>query len=173
MPFKQSRIMTFGYNSTLVDKRAVNDRLQDYADSLLTQIRLLRSAAEQARPLIFICHSMGGLVARLAMTRLHTLPEKFGSLKPKQCGLLFLSTPHLGSQASDWGNFVPALGEVVGVRGTLVRELKSFNPSSVDATEIFKSMKLTDRPVFECLCEGQQTFAGGKNRLVCNTLIRP
>lgn len=50
--------MTFGYNSTLIDKRTT-DRMKDWADELLRQIGYARvSAEERKRPVIFICHSL-------------------------------------------------------------------------------------------------------------------
>lgn len=169
-PFDRSRIMTFGYTSTLVDKRKLIDRFEDYADQLISQIiRLRGSSSEGKRPLIFICHSMGGLVARLAMTRMHTLPNKFKGLSLEECGILFLSTPHLGSLQADRSPFLIALGEgLVGLRTGVIKELQSFNASSVDNTDIFQAMKV--KPVFQCFCESEPTQVLGKGRLV-RTLI--
>jgi Putative serine esterase (DUF676) len=169
-PFDRSRIMTFGYTSTLVDKRKLTDRFEDYADQLISQIiRLRGSSLEWKCPLIFICHSMGGLVARLAMTRMHTLPNKFKGLSLEECGILFLSTPHLGSLQADRSPFLIALGEgLVGLRTGVIKELQSFNASSVDNTDIFQAMKV--KPVFQCFCESEPTQVLGKGRLV-RTLI--
>jgi hypothetical protein len=132
--FKKSRVMTFGYNSMLIDSRRVNDCLQDYADELLATIADQRnSAVEKARPLILVCHSLGGLVARQAMVRLKVVRNKFPDWKLRQCGILFLSTPHSGSAQADWSNMSIMLGEVFGLRGHLVKHLQSFNPASVDS----------------------------------------
>lgn len=61
-PFNRSRIMTFGYNSTLIDKRS-NDRVKDWADDLLRSVGSIRTTpAERNRPIIFICHSLVGQV---------------------------------------------------------------------------------------------------------------
>ena len=57
-PFDQSRIMTFGYDSTLVNRKSKN-RIKDWADELLHSVGHLRVAPhEQERPIIFICHSL-------------------------------------------------------------------------------------------------------------------
>jgi hypothetical protein len=112
---------------------------------------------------------MGGLVARLAMTRMHTLPNKFKGLSLEECGILFLSTPHLGSLEADRSPFLIALGEgLVGLRTGVIKELQSFNASSVDNTDIFQAMKV--KPVFQCFCESEPTQVLGKGRLV-RTLI--
>ena len=59
-PFNASRIMTFGYNSALLDK-GCNDRMRDWADELLRQLGYVRvSDEERKRPIIFICHSLVG-----------------------------------------------------------------------------------------------------------------
>jgi hypothetical protein len=164
-PFENSRIITFRYTSILVDKRQMNVRLADYTDELLKLlIRLRGSKSENKRPLIFICHSMGGLVARLAMTRLQAMPEKFEGLCSSECGLLFLRTSQMGSLEADRSQFPVAVSEgFFGLRRELVRELESFNPSSID-TGIFGAMKV--KSLFKCSCESEPTRLFLKNRLV-------
>ena len=169
VPFNTARIMTFGYNSTLFDKTRT-DRLQDWADDLLENVGSVREAPEeQARPMIFVCHSLGGIVGRQAMIRLHYLPEKFFGITLGKCGLLFLSTPHVGSQQADWSNFLVSVLEVTaGLKSRfIVDELRTLNPSSVDSIEAFRNMKKDKKvPPFICLCEGNKTKKGGKERMV-------
>ena len=163
-PFVKSRIMTFGYKSTLVD-RTSNDRIQDWADELLRQIGYVRTmAVEQSRPIIFVCHSLGGLVVRQAMVRLQTQPNKFDGLKLIHCGLLFLSTPHLGTTQADWNNFLITISELtIGLRShAIVDQLRSFNPASVDSEDAFSEMARV--PPFYCLVEGEKTKVAGRAR---------
>ena len=50
--------MTFGYDSSLTNRKS-QDRIRDWADELLRQVGYVRTALEeQARPIIFICHSL-------------------------------------------------------------------------------------------------------------------
>ena len=57
-PFDHARMMTFGYDSTLINKKN-DDRVKDWADELLRQVGYVRmSPEEQKRPIIFICHSL-------------------------------------------------------------------------------------------------------------------
>lgn len=61
-----ARILTFGYNSKTYFSRSKSN-VQDFASELLAAISTRRQAAiERKRPLIFICHSLGGLVFKQA-----------------------------------------------------------------------------------------------------------
>ena len=165
-PFANSRIMTFGYNSTLVNKTS-NDRINDWADELLRQVGYVRTSVEErTRPIIFVCHSLGGLVARQAMIRLSTNPMKFDGLKLDRCGLFFLSTPHSGSTQADWNAFLLNACELtLGVRShEIIKQLQSSNPSSVDSQDAFSAM--IRAPPISCLVEGEKTTVAGKARTV-------
>ncbi|KAL8989972.1 MAG: hypothetical protein Q9169_008238 [Polycauliona sp. 2 TL-2023] len=146
-PFNRARIMTYGYDSTLIKKES-NERIKDWADDLLQQI------------------GHGGLVVKEAMIRLHQHPKKYESTKLESCGLLFLSTPHSGSQEADWSQFLLDLSEMtLGVRShAIVDNLRSFNPLSVDSEEAFSAMPKI--PPFHCFCEGNKTSIAGKYRQI-------
>ncbi|KAI0891825.1 hypothetical protein F4806DRAFT_500613 [Annulohypoxylon nitens] len=155
--FRKSRIMIFGYSSELCGENKANDK--DFADSLIQQLKLTRyRPQDQSRPLIIIAHSMGGLVSRLAMSRLQGLPQKFSPIPMdlSQCGLLFLSTPHYGSQLADWNRFWLRLGKMtLGIRKEILDCLKTFNLSIVDVMETWNEMP--KKPVVRCLCEADKT----------------
>ncbi|UPK94698.1 hypothetical protein LCI18_005633 [Fusarium solani-melongenae] len=146
-----SRIMTFGYDSDLTDSATVAG-LENWAESLIHGLSEVRtSEEEQARPLLIVCHSLGGLVARKAMSQLPASNIKGSTLS--QCGLVFLATPHTGTTKADWCNFiVAAAGAVAGVRPEVVSLLQSFNPASVWDKKAF--LKLSPRPPFRCFAEG-------------------
>lgn len=150
--------MVFGYTSGLMDRRNANDRLVDYSDTLLEDLLLLRNTlTNKSRPLILVCHSMGGLVARLAMTQLYTRPNEFEGLTLSHFGLLFLSTPHYGSGLGmQWPKFVEMLGNAMGARGQITEQLKAFNPFTVDAERLWNAM--AKKPVMRCLCEARETY---------------
>lgn len=57
-----ARIMSFGYNSAVQFSKS-SAGIGSFADDLLENIMSWRgSMAEKARPVIFICHSLGGVV---------------------------------------------------------------------------------------------------------------
>lgn len=88
-PFQNSRVMTFGYNADLTD-RTVFVGVRQWAIELLNQISLVRSSdkvsnsmqsrsrqlfkfkhkyfQDRCRPLVILCHSLGGLVGREVTT---------------------------------------------------------------------------------------------------------
>ncbi|KAI1457062.1 P-loop containing nucleoside triphosphate hydrolase protein [Annulohypoxylon moriforme] len=155
--FAKSRMMIFGYSSELRGNEKADDR--DYADSLLQQLKSTRDCLQdKSRPLIIIAHSMGGLVSRLAMSRLQSLPRKFSRVPVllSQCGLLFLSTPHYGSKSADWDAFWVRLGKLAaGLRTEIIDYLKTFSLSIIEVMDIWNEM--TKKPVIRCLCEADKT----------------
>jgi hypothetical protein len=56
-------------------------------------IKLLLAAGVGRRPVVFVCHSQGGLLIKELLTNLHTSHLLLQATK----GVVFLGTPHLGS----------------------------------------------------------------------------
>lgn len=143
------------------------------------------NAAKEQRPIIFVCHSLGGIVARevsahfvrsldglgydftnlyKAMIRLHASPTEYNGLLIDHCGLLFLGTPHSGSTLADWNNFVSTLSTLFAVRTNILDKLRSFNGFGVESKQAFGRIK--PRPPYFCLCETNRTSIAGKRELV-------
>jgi len=102
----QARIITFGYDANVVGmlETAGSNRLRDHGKSLAEDLALRRwQSRTSRRPLIFVVHSMGGLVCEQALL------ISRGSAEPHVQELLeatraiaFLGTPHHGSQKAEW-----------------------------------------------------------------------
>ncbi|RYP58303.1 hypothetical protein DL769_009023 [Monosporascus sp. CRB-8-3] len=141
--------------------------LTEWAHGLLQSVSSVRkSQSERARPLIFVCHSLGGLVVREAMIQLHDFPGRYQGLGVDQCGLLFLSTPHSGATAADWNDYLLDLAERIGrVRGRdFTQMLGSFNNESKKAKERFGLIDPT--PPYVCLGETRETSVRGYSKMI-------
>ncbi|KAH6895556.1 ankyrin repeat-containing domain protein [Thelonectria olida] len=75
-----ARIMTFGYDSALRNSKSrmtVFDFAQDLLERLLAE---RKDPTERERPLIFLCHSLGGIVAKQALILAHLQGDTFGTI---------------------------------------------------------------------------------------------
>ncbi|KAH1350109.1 hypothetical protein KXV65_003444 [Aspergillus fumigatus] len=123
------RIITYGYDAYVVRKSSVSSNsLIDHADNLLTDLsnNRVRHKAED-RPIIFVAHSLGGLVCKKAILKSRNHPEShlkdiFNCTK----GIVFMGTPHEGSWMSDWAG-IPAriLGFVKSTNLSLLQILRT------------------------------------------------
>lgn len=72
-----------------------------FARDLLEEIYETRlNTEEKRRPLIFICHSMGGIIVKKALNVCQIEP-RYGHILSTVPSILFLSTPHGGSDPAD------------------------------------------------------------------------
>lgn len=100
--FTSWRIFTFGYNSKWKGG-GTNLNISDFAKDLLLQMLTFTTedastkAAIGTAPIIFVAHSMGGLVVKKAFL-LGKQDVQFAELVSKVYGIMFLGTPHRGSQ---------------------------------------------------------------------------
>lgn len=104
------RILTYGYNANVTSftDGASKDRIHHHAETLASELyanRSLRASLE--RPIIFVCHSLGGLVVKRCMIACRNYEnDKLRHLRSiyiSTFGILFLGTPHTGSDVAKWG----------------------------------------------------------------------
>ncbi|KAL2204237.1 hypothetical protein CC79DRAFT_1389020 [Sarocladium strictum] len=124
----RARILTYGYDAYVVRKStASTNRLREHADNLLNDLVMDRDMnGGTSRPLIFVAHSLGGLVCKKAVLASRSHPDKhlqdlFQSLR----GIVFMGTPHKGSWMASWAKFPAAALKV----------FKSTNASILDILE--------------------------------------
>ncbi|CAB3399577.1 unnamed protein product [Caenorhabditis bovis] len=87
------RIIGLDYPSYIFQFSGAKHSIQSRADRFKNQ---LRDAGIGKRPTVFICHSMGGLLAKRLIL---DCPE----LMESTVGILFIATPHKGSPVASWG----------------------------------------------------------------------
>ncbi|KAH8910260.1 hypothetical protein BR93DRAFT_470807 [Coniochaeta sp. PMI_546] len=91
-----SRIFLYQYNATAAHGKD-RDTFFGKANELLEAIRIERDEVE-SRPIIFLCHGVGGLLVKQALINAHNNP-KYTPIKAATSGLAFFATPH---DSEDW-----------------------------------------------------------------------
>jgi hypothetical protein len=135
----KSRIITYGYDAYVVRKGvASSNRLLDHATNLLHDLTTDRDLnGASSRPLIFVAHSLGGLVCKKAILLSRNNPEDhlrgiFDCIK----GIIFMGTPHKGSWMADWATIpASALGLVKFASKNLLEVLQT-NDQLVESDQL-------------------------------------
>lgn len=94
-----ARVLSYDHGSMTSSRN-----LKSMADDLLRQISTRRPAKNIRRPLFFICHSIGGLVVKLALTQA-SRSVQYRSIIENCYGISFFATPHRGSSHLSNGDF--------------------------------------------------------------------
>jgi len=104
-----ARILTFGYNATATSFYGARsaDRIQQHAQTLVADVQADRSLEGcSKRPIIFICHGLGGILVKKALayssTRTSKNVEHLYSIFVSTYAILFFGTPHHGVSTRSW-----------------------------------------------------------------------
>jgi WD40 repeat protein/pimeloyl-ACP methyl ester carboxylesterase len=108
------RILSFGYDASFFGSNVKNIyRISDFAKSLLHELRFGQDDKGRLLgigkvPIVFVVHSMGGLVAK-ATYLLGQNDEHYAEIVQSIRGMIFLATPHRGAdQATNLNNILRA-----------------------------------------------------------------
>ncbi|KAF6513697.1 hypothetical protein HZS61_007022 [Fusarium oxysporum f. sp. conglutinans] len=140
----RARILTYGYDAYIVrNSVASTNGLIDHATNLLNDLTTDRAGSNaSSRPLVFVAHSLGGLVCKEAVLLSRNNPEPhlrgiFDCTK----GIVFLGTPHRGSWMADWARIpASALGVVKSTNKSLLNILETDNMYLQSIQDRFWSM---------------------------------
>jgi len=76
-----------------------------------------RSEGSTTKPILFVAHSLGGLLVKRALLYSSDLRsphhEDHRSIYVSTYGIIFLGTPHHGSGAATWGHVLQAMSDAV------------------------------------------------------------
>ncbi|KAF3187996.1 hypothetical protein TWF788_001459 [Orbilia oligospora] len=89
-----SRIWTYGYDADSAFGSTSSSAL-DFARSLLYKVSRIRDGYEQHK-IIWVCHSLGGIVVKTALVEAQIIPQ-YQPILIQTIGVIFLGTPHTGS----------------------------------------------------------------------------
>jgi len=106
--FPNARILTFGYDAhTLKLSEVSHLSLNDHGTSLIAELlRFRRDPESERRPIIFLAHSLGGIVIKHALVTCDSARqghnEEYRSIKLSTCGVVFFGTPHAGANGAEF-----------------------------------------------------------------------
>ncbi|TVY92179.1 Ankyrin repeat domain-containing protein [Lachnellula willkommii] len=148
--FPGARIYTFGYDARVLFSLATGD-ISTFANNLLEDVCGVRvERGEKRRPIIWIVHSMGGLVVKKALTIASNDPTRYGDIHSSTTSILFMATPHRGSdhaalfsgiaEIANWP-LAGTLSRFKGkVRDDLIRGLEKDSPAIRKIAEDFRKL---------------------------------
>ncbi|KAK3897175.1 sesB-related regulatory [Staphylotrichum tortipilum] len=124
-----SRILTFGYDAYVADWRGVvsQTRIANHAWNLLTSLASYReNDRTNERPIIFVCHSLGGLVCEDALVTSRQRSERhLQSILHSTRGIIFLGTPHHGAGLAKWAELISrSIGLVKQTNSNIIKVLR-------------------------------------------------
>ena len=94
-----ARILIFGYNSSILSS-ASSANVTSHARTLCDRLKNKRlEQREIHRPILFIAHSLGGLLVKQALVEARIDPS-YKCLKASTKGLAFFATPHRGGEGA-------------------------------------------------------------------------
>lgn len=136
---EKARVLVYGYDAdvTSFTDGVSHDKIHNHAEHLTAELaanRRIRKATE--RPIVFVAHSLGGLVVKRALIYSSEIrgnyTEHLRSIFVSTYGMLFLGTPHKGSDVAKWGSRLGWIAEALPKKAIdyspqLVESLKKDN----------------------------------------------
>jgi hypothetical protein len=113
-----ARVLLFGYNANIAFETAAAG-VREQAVNLLNHIASERTDVKD-RPIIFIAHSLGGIVVKRALVEAK-LNDLYKSIREATYGIAFFGTPHQGGNLARLGDIASTI-----VRSVLRNPSNSF-----------------------------------------------
>ncbi|KAJ3537607.1 hypothetical protein NM208_g4450 [Fusarium decemcellulare] len=116
-----ARIMTFGYDSSLMMSHS-KATIEDFARDLLNRLWMLRRTSE-------------------ALVLAHEDNLRYGDIVKSTTGIVFMGTPHQGSNIADWTSFLTNSIQIVSgnriVRNDLLKDLRTHSSTLLEISKSF------------------------------------
>ncbi|KAL3478442.1 ankyrin repeat-containing domain protein [Aspergillus californicus] len=157
----KARILVYGYRSQWLGPDAVDIRLSNIGRDLVEAIKVdRRESKNKKRPIIFVGHSLGGLVVSKAVTVAKRESESFKGVIDCISACVFLGTPFRGSEAQPWGKLIGRAGNVLGqaMYTSFLGILKSGSSELDDLRDEFLTDVGNTRIEVECYFELEKTY---------------
>ncbi|XP_015885505.3 uncharacterized protein LOC107420933 isoform X2 [Ziziphus jujuba] len=129
--FPQARMFTLKYKTNLTQWSGASLPLQEVSSMLLEK---LVSAGIGDRPVVFVTHSMGGLVVKQMLHKAKS--ENLDNLVENTIGVVFYSCPHFGSKLAD----MPWKMGMVFRPAPSIGELRSGSPRLLELNDFIRQL---------------------------------
>ena len=118
----RANILVYGYNADVYSKKHGSSPSDNFiymhAQTLVTALTHYRKDAQTSQnAIIWVCHSLGGILVKRALLYSNDLKssqhEDYRSLYVSTYGIVFLGTPHTGSDMAAWATVLQAMSDAV------------------------------------------------------------
>ena len=107
------------------------------------------------RPVVFITHSMGGLLVKQMLRHAQDFNNlRWQKIVDKTKGIIFLSTPHSGADLASWTKYISSL---VGATVSL-KELQAHDSRLLELNEVYRNQERLSQIPIEVYYEKQETM---------------
>ncbi|KAH8659968.1 putative ankyrin repeat protein [Xylariales sp. PMI_506] len=129
-----------------------SDGLYRHAQTLITKYAEIRGRLEETeadRPIIWVCHDLGGTIIKQALCLAIAHPEKYGKIAALTTAILFLGTPHRARDLDDLEDQLHRLILLPGpdIRTQALKKVKNLARQVMRINQSFPQTKLLDRAV--------------------------
>lgn len=134
-----ARIITWGYDvriESLVMETSKATVFQ-HAETLLSDLALIRQP-RTAHPIIFVAHSLGGIVVKDALSLSRQETTHLRDILPATIGVAFLGTPHRGSKTASLGKIAFEMSRLL-LQNPNIKILRALEEKSEILDRISKS----------------------------------
>ncbi|KAG6357943.1 hypothetical protein INS49_013826 [Diaporthe citri] len=108
-----ANVLVYGYNADVSSKKhgtgPSSNYIHQHAQTLVTFLTTYRKSKKTTRnPIIWVAHSLGGILVKRALEHSDSVRvadhEDYRSIYVSTYGIIFLGTPHDGSELASWGS---------------------------------------------------------------------
>lgn len=118
----RANILVYGYNADVYSKRhganPSDNFIYMHAQTLVTSLTHYRKDEKATyNPIIWVCHSLGGILVKRALLYSNDLRtsqhEDYRQIYVSTFGIIFLGTPHTGSDMGAWATMLQGMSDAV------------------------------------------------------------
>ena len=131
------RVLLYGYNSSAVFHASATG-INGAAENLLDYLRLERRQ-DPKRPIVWVSHSLGGLVVKKAIINAYISGDYYESIHHATRGVVFFGMPHRGGHGATLGDRMAKICRVVSgdLRNNIMEALRTDSMFAGDINKDF------------------------------------